>query len=77
MKKTILHIIDNLGRGGAETMLVTVAKQLKDYNNIIVTLHPENEFGSDVKCDQLICLNLSSNYFIPAAAIKLRKIIKE
>jgi len=58
-------------------MLVTVAKQLKDYNNIIVTLHPENEFGSDVKCDQLICLNLGSNYFIPSAAIKLRKIIKE
>ena len=42
MKKTILHIIDNLGRGGAETMLVTVVKQLSAYNNIIVTLYPEN-----------------------------------
>ncbi len=77
MKKTILHIIDNLGRGGAETMLVTVTKQLKDYNNIIVTLHPENEFGNDLKCDQLICLNLTSNFLIPSAALKLRKIIKE
>jgi glycosyltransferase involved in cell wall biosynthesis len=77
MKKTILHIIDNLGRGGAETMLVTVTKQLGDFNNIIVTLYPENEFGEDLKCDQLICLNLQSNFHIPAAAFKLRKIIKE
>ena len=77
MKKTILHIIDNLGRGGAETMLVTVTKQLNEYNNIIVTLHPENEFVEDIKCDQLICLNLTSNFLIPAAALKLRKIIKE
>ncbi len=77
MKKTILHIIDNLDRGGAETMLVTVTKQLKDYNNIIVTLHPENEFKDDLKCDQLICLNLTSNFLIPSAALKLREIIKE
>jgi glycosyltransferase involved in cell wall biosynthesis len=77
MKKTILHIIDNLGRGGAETMLVTVTKRLKDYNNIIVTLHPENEFGNDLKCDQLICLNLTSNFLIPSAALKLRKIITD
>jgi glycosyltransferase involved in cell wall biosynthesis len=77
MKKTILHIIDNLGRGGAETMLVTVTNRLKDYNNIIVTLHPENEFGDDVKCDQLICLNLTSNFLIPSAVLKLRKIIRE
>jgi glycosyltransferase involved in cell wall biosynthesis len=77
MKETILHIIDNLDRGGAETMLVTVTKQLKDYNNIIVTLHPENEFKDDLKCDQLICLNLTSNFLIPSAALKLRKIIKE
>ena len=77
MRKTILHIIDNLGRGGAETMLVTVTKQLKDYNNIIVTLHPENEFDGDLKCDQLICLKLTSNFFVPSAAFRLRKIIKE
>lgn len=77
MKKTILHIIDNLGRGGAETMLVTVTKQLADFNNIIVTLYPENEFGEEVKCDQLICLHLTSNFQVPAAALRLRNIIKE
>lgn len=55
MKKTILHIIDNLSRGGAETMLVAVTKNLPDYHNIIVTLNEVNEFEEgEVKCDELI-----------------------
>jgi glycosyltransferase involved in cell wall biosynthesis len=77
MKKTIVHIIDNLARGGAETMLVTVTKNLPEYNNIIVTLYPQNEFGSDLSCDKLVCLNLSSPLMIPMAALKLRALIKE
>ena len=77
MKKTVLHIIDNLGRGGAETMLVIVVKQLSEYNNIIVTLYPENEFGDEVQYDKIFCLNLKSKLFTPVAAVQLRKIIKE
>jgi glycosyltransferase involved in cell wall biosynthesis len=77
MKKTIVHIIDNLARGGAETMLVTVTKNLPEYNNIIVTLYPQNEFGSELHCDKLVCLNLSSPLMIPMAALKLRALIKE
>lgn len=77
MKKTILHIIDNLGRGGAETMLVTVVKQLPEYNNIIVTLKPENEFAGELEYDAMFCLNMRSPLQVPMAAVKLRKIIKE
>lgn len=77
MKKTILHIIDNLGRGGAETMLVTVIKQLPEYNNIIVTLKPENEFAGELEYDAMFCLNMQSPLQAPMAAIKLRRIIKE
>ena len=77
MKKTILHIIDNLGRGGAETMLVTVLKQLPDYRNIVVTLRPENDFGDDLQCDAHICLNMHSPLQTPAAAWKLRNIIRK
>jgi len=77
MKKTILHIIDNLGRGGAETMLVTVVKQLSEYNNIIVTLYPENEFGEELECDKLYCLHLRSKLLTPIAALQLRKIIAD
>jgi len=77
MKKTILHIIDNLGRGGAETMLVTVIKQLPEYHNIIVTLKPENDFGNELAYDGLYCLNMNSPLQAPLAALKLSRIIKE
>ncbi len=77
MKKTILHIIYNLGRGGAETMLITVAKELSDYNNIIVTLFPENHFVDELKCDKYYCLNLTSIFQIPFTFHRLKKIIKE
>jgi glycosyltransferase involved in cell wall biosynthesis len=77
MKKTILHIIDNLGRGGAETMLVTVVKQLPEYRNIIVTLSPENEFGNEVEAEGIFCLHMRSPLQVPLAAMQLRKIIKQ
>lgn len=76
-KKTILHIIYNLGRGGAETMLVTVVKELKDYNNIIVTLFPENHFADELECDKYYCLNLSSIFMLPFTSHKLTKIIRD
>jgi glycosyltransferase involved in cell wall biosynthesis len=76
MKKTILHITQDLGRGGAETMLVAVVKELSDYNNIIVTLNDKNHFENELECDTYICLNTSS-LMIPVAAIKLRKIISK
>lgn len=77
MKKTILHFIHNLGRGGAEVMMVKVIKELKEYNNIVVTLSPQNHFGNELECDKLICLNLRSILFFPAAVLKLKKIIKQ
>jgi glycosyltransferase involved in cell wall biosynthesis len=77
LKKTILHIIYNLGRGGAETMLVTVVKELSDYNNIIVTLFPKNHFGDELKCEKYYCLNIASIMHLPLAAPQLKKIIKE
>jgi glycosyltransferase involved in cell wall biosynthesis len=77
MKKTILHIINNLGRGGAERMLVTVVKELKEYNNIIVTLDASNSFEDELECDKYICINMPSPLLSALAAIKLRGIINE
>lgn len=74
--KTIIHVIYNLGRGGAETLLVQVLKQLKEYRNIVVTLSPENHFGDELECDELICLNRPSLLALPMAVNDLRKIIK-
>jgi Glycosyltransferase len=77
MKKTILHIIQNFGRGGAETAVVGVLKNLTEYNNVVVTLNDVNEFGGELKYDKYYSLNLRSYYFFPFAIKKLRKIIIE
>ena len=63
-KKTILHIINNFGRGGAETMLFSILKELKEYNNIVVTLYEENHFDNNLQCDKYFCLKLRSVYFL-------------
>ena len=74
-KKTILHIIDNMGRGGAEVMLVKVLKELKEYTNIVVTLNPQNHFGEELTCDAYHCLNMGSFSRFPLAVLRLKKFI--
>ncbi|RYY70131.1 MAG: glycosyltransferase [Chitinophagaceae bacterium] len=76
-KKTIIHVIYNLARGGAETMLINVLPELSEYRNIVVTLSGENHFGDALKCDQLICLKGSSLFTIPASVHKLKKLIRQ
>ena len=76
-RKTILHIINNLGRGGAEIMLLTVLKELKEYNNIVVYLYEENKFEGQLDCSKSYCLKLRSVLLLPFSFFKLRKIIKE
>lgn len=76
-KKTILHIIDYMGRGGAEVMLVKVLKELTEYNNIVVTLNPQNHFGKEFTCDEYYCLNMGSFAKFPIAVMKLRRFINK
>lgn len=76
-KKTILHIIDYMGRGGAEVMLVKVLKELKEYNNIVVTLNPQNHFGDEFTCDEYHCLHMGSFANLPLAVMKLKSFIKK
>jgi glycosyltransferase involved in cell wall biosynthesis len=76
MKKKIIHFIFNLGRGGAETMLVRVIKELPEYEHVVVTLFPMNHWGNELQCDKLICLDLSSLFSLPLAVFKFRKVVK-
>lgn len=77
MKKKIIHFISNLGRGGAETMTVRVIKELPEYEHIVVTLFPGNNFGNELKCDKLICINLGSLFSLPFGILRFWKIVKE
>jgi glycosyltransferase involved in cell wall biosynthesis len=76
-KPKIIHFIFDLARGGAETMMVRVIKELTEYENVVVTLFPLNRFGSELKSDKLICFNLSSLFQLPLAIFKLRQVIRK
>ncbi|MDB5203122.1 MAG: hypothetical protein JWQ27_2531 [Ferruginibacter sp.] len=77
MKKTILHFIHSLGRGGAEVMLVRTLQELKEYRNIVVTVKDDYRFGDELQCDAHICLELNSIAALPLGIFKLKKIIRE
>lgn len=78
-KKTIVHVIDNLARGGAETMLINLLKDMNSvYSIILVTLTDLNDFSNDeIICDERYCLNYKSKKDFPVAVFKLRNIIKK
>jgi len=77
LKKTIVHIIQDLNRGGAETMLVSTVREYEEYNNVIVTLFEGNQFGDQVKADKMYCLGITNLLTLPFYAVKLRRIIKK
>jgi glycosyltransferase involved in cell wall biosynthesis len=76
-KPKIIHFIFDLARGGVETMLVRVIKELTEYENIVITIFPLNRFGSELKCDKFICFNLKSLFQLPLAIIKLKNVIRK
>ncbi len=77
MQKKIIHFIFNLSRGGAETMMVRVIKELPEYEHVVVTLFPGNHFGEELQCKKWISLNIKSLVGLPIAFFKFRKLVKE
>ena len=76
MQKKILHFIFNLSRGGAETMMVRVIKELPEYEHVVVTLFPGNNFGEELLCKKWVCLNINSLFALPLAFFKFKKLVK-
>ncbi len=76
MQKKIVHFIFNLSRGGAETMMVRVIKELPEYEHVVVTLFPGNDFGEELVCKKWICLNINSLFALPLAFFKFNKLVK-
>lgn len=58
-------------------MLVEVLKELKEYNNIVITLDAENHFDGEVECKELVCIHAPSIYSMPVGIFRLRKLIKK
>ncbi len=76
MKPKIIHLINNLGRGGAENILVQTLPSLQEFDNYVVVLSGSNEFGDEVKAKEIISLNAPGIYNLPKAIYKLRRLIK-
>jgi len=58
-------------------MLVNSLSKLGEYQNIVVTLHPDNQFENELICDEYICLYEDRLRSLITAAFKLRKLIKK
>ncbi len=77
-KKTLLLIIDDLGRGGAEMLFMGILSDLnKRYSVIIVTLIDKNDFEEHImSCDKKYSLGFNNKISFFSCVSKLRKIIK-
>lgn len=71
--KTIVHIIDSLAKGGAETLLVGTINSLPQYKHIIVTLTEANDF-EEVNCEKIYNLKHTSNRLIFQSIKKFKQI---
>jgi glycosyltransferase involved in cell wall biosynthesis len=76
VKPTVIHIIHNLGRGGAETMLVESLDELRQYHNVVVVLTPNNHFGEIPGADAIHCVRMNRIWQIPGAILRFRRLFQ-
>ncbi len=78
-KKTIVHIIDDFGRGGAETLLYGIFNDLAEtYNIVLVTLTERTDFDlSKLNYADRYSLGHTKNIHLFRSALRLRKIIRK
>ena len=78
-KSTLIIVIDDLGRGGAEILLMGILPELnKKFTVIIVTLSEKFEFEpGELICTKIYSLGFSGKKSFLPAILKLKKIIKE
>lgn len=78
-KKTLLLIIDNLVKGGAEVLLVGVLRELNQrYHIVLVTLKNDCEFkNEEISFNEKYSLGFRNKLSLLVCVFKLRKIIKK
>lgn len=73
----VFHVIDSLGLGGAESLLVGSMEGLSTFcDNIIITLNDVNAFDEKLKGYTVINLGWKSNYSVLKAVTHLKRLIK-
>lgn len=74
---TILHLINSLGRGGAETLLKDTIRLLPDYRHIVCYLDKPDDFKEDLATHQVICLHHHSKLQTLSSIRKIKAIIRK
>lgn len=79
MKKSILLIIDNLSKGGAEVLLTGILPALNErYSVILVTLTHECDFSDkEILCEERYILGFNHKFSVFKCVWRLKKIIRQ
>lgn len=73
----ILHVIDGLGRGGAESLLINTIQLLPADEHVVICLSTQYEFEPGIKKQFThITIPVANKLKIPFAIIKIKQIIK-
>ena len=76
-KLKVLHIIDTLGVGGAEKLLVNVVNSMPQFKHYVVYLLEPSTLSDTFSPDtEVICLGFRRKRDYPGAILRLRKIIR-
>ncbi|AMM51667.1 hypothetical protein TH61_11435 [Rufibacter sp. DG15C] len=76
-KRTVVHIIDGLARGGAETLLAGVVSSLHDVRHVIISLKKGNDFEIELKGIDIWFLDFKWFHSIPSAVFAIKKILRK
>jgi glycosyltransferase involved in cell wall biosynthesis len=75
--KNILHIIDSLGRGGSEKLLVSYVNELVNYRNYVVYLNKPDDLKNEFINSEIILVHKKNNFSIINNIRSLRQIVKD
>ena len=76
-EKTVLHVIDSLGTGGAESLLVNANIHLPGFQHHLVYLKKVNVYQDQLTQTPTTCLNFRGWSSLPKAVQQLKKLIKQ
>jgi glycosyltransferase involved in cell wall biosynthesis len=78
MSKEVLHIIDTLGVGGAEKVLVGTINSLPEFSHHVIYLTGKDTLATELPAHcKVTCLNFQSKWDIPRCTLAVRRYIRK